>query len=159
MAFTAYRTWVPGEVVTAAQLNEQLRDNGNYLKDGMEARIIRLVTVIDYNDGSPIILFPAPENSIILDVMVRVLTVYNDGAATVTIGDAGDADGFLTTAIIAPAVAGWKAAGVDDKGAYLLVGGIAHVKAYAAATYINLYQVPGTSTQGQIRVEIIYVPA
>ena len=31
MAFTAYRTWVTGEVVTAAQLNEQIRDNGNAL--------------------------------------------------------------------------------------------------------------------------------
>lgn len=28
MAFTAYRTWVAGEVVTAAQFNEQIRDNG-----------------------------------------------------------------------------------------------------------------------------------
>ena len=31
MAFTAFRTWVTGEVVTAAQLNEQIRDNGNAL--------------------------------------------------------------------------------------------------------------------------------
>lgn len=32
MAWTAPRTWVTGEVVTAAQLNEQLRDNERYLK-------------------------------------------------------------------------------------------------------------------------------
>lgn len=29
MAFTAYRTWTPGETVTAALLNAQVRDNGN----------------------------------------------------------------------------------------------------------------------------------
>uniref|UniRef100_A0A6M3KHB6 Uncharacterized protein n=1 Tax=viral metagenome TaxID=1070528 RepID=A0A6M3KHB6_9ZZZZ len=29
MAFTALRTWVAGEIVTAAMLNEQVRDNGN----------------------------------------------------------------------------------------------------------------------------------
>jgi hypothetical protein len=29
MAKTTYRTWITGETVTAAQLNEQIRDNGN----------------------------------------------------------------------------------------------------------------------------------
>jgi len=39
MAFTALKTWVTGEIVTAAMLNEQLRDNGNmYIqKDGSVA--------------------------------------------------------------------------------------------------------------------------
>ena len=32
MAWTAPRTWTTGEVVTAAQLNEQIRDNENWLK-------------------------------------------------------------------------------------------------------------------------------
>ena len=32
MAFTAYRVWVAGEVVTAAIMNEQIRANGRYLK-------------------------------------------------------------------------------------------------------------------------------
>jgi len=31
MAFTAYRTW-SAATLTAAQMNEQVRDNGNYLK-------------------------------------------------------------------------------------------------------------------------------
>lgn len=39
MAWTAPRTWVTGEIVTAAQLNEQIRDNMNMLiqKDGSVA--------------------------------------------------------------------------------------------------------------------------
>lgn len=31
MAFTAFRTWSPGETVTAAMFNEQIRDNGNVI--------------------------------------------------------------------------------------------------------------------------------
>lgn len=33
MAWVAPRTWTTGELVTAAMLNEQIRDNENYLKD------------------------------------------------------------------------------------------------------------------------------
>ena len=32
MAWTAHRTWVTAEVVTAAQMNEQVRDNSTWLK-------------------------------------------------------------------------------------------------------------------------------
>jgi len=34
MAKTTFRTWVTGETVTAAQLNEQIRDNGNEIWKG-----------------------------------------------------------------------------------------------------------------------------
>lgn len=33
MAFTPYRTWNAGEVVTAPMMNQQIRDNGNVLKN------------------------------------------------------------------------------------------------------------------------------
>ena len=32
MAFVAYRTWVAAETVDEDHMNEQIRDNGNYLK-------------------------------------------------------------------------------------------------------------------------------
>lgn len=35
MAWTTPRTWTTGELVTAAMMNEQLRDNENYLKDAV----------------------------------------------------------------------------------------------------------------------------
>ena len=38
MAFTTPRTWVVGEITTAAQLNEQVRDNTRYLK-GLDGAI------------------------------------------------------------------------------------------------------------------------
>lgn len=31
MAFTPYRTWTAGEIVTASMMNQQIRDNGNIL--------------------------------------------------------------------------------------------------------------------------------
>src|SRR5574338_529518 len=37
MAKTNYRNWIPGEIVTAAQLNEQIRDNGNAIWVGTTA--------------------------------------------------------------------------------------------------------------------------
>lgn len=37
MAKKAFKTWVTGEVVTAAQMNEQIRDNGNELWKGTTA--------------------------------------------------------------------------------------------------------------------------
>jgi hypothetical protein len=37
MAKTAFRTWVLGEIVTAAMMNEQIRDNGNEIWKGTTA--------------------------------------------------------------------------------------------------------------------------
>lgn len=37
MAKSAYRTWTVGEIVTAAMLNEQIRDNGNEIWQGTTA--------------------------------------------------------------------------------------------------------------------------
>jgi len=37
MAWTTPRTWVTGEVVTAAMMNEQVRDNEDYLKAHVDA--------------------------------------------------------------------------------------------------------------------------
>lgn len=41
MAWTAPRTWVTGELVTAAQLNEQVRDNTDFLHNRPRARVYR----------------------------------------------------------------------------------------------------------------------
>jgi hypothetical protein len=37
MAKTSYRTWVAGELITAAMLNQQIRDNGNEIWKGTTA--------------------------------------------------------------------------------------------------------------------------
>lgn len=158
MAWTAARTWVTGEVTTAAQLNEQIRDNENYLKDAVEARTIRVVTTVDFDDGSPVLLLAAPENSIILRVLARVTTAY-DAASWATIGDATDNDGFLEDVVLDPEVAGAKGESDDEGGAYLWDTDHKLVKYYTAATNVNLYQNAGASVQGTIRVVIEYIPA
>jgi len=49
MAFTEFRTWTPGETVTAALLNAQVRDNGNAIKVAIE-HIVKGGTLIN-TDG------------------------------------------------------------------------------------------------------------
>ena len=43
MAFVAYRTWVAGETVNEDHMNEQIRDNGNYLKTLLDAAVADIV--------------------------------------------------------------------------------------------------------------------
>jgi len=58
MAFTAYRTFVAGEIVTAAMLNQQIRDNGNYLKGVGQVPTIQSGLTIDNSLGSERLLLP-----------------------------------------------------------------------------------------------------
>jgi len=49
MGWTTPRTWVTGAVLTAAQMNEQIRDNQNYLKEHMDVadrrKVLNCVTL------------------------------------------------------------------------------------------------------------------
>jgi len=58
MAFTSYRTWVAGEIVTAALMNAQIRDNGNYLKGVGQVPTIQSGLTIDNSLGSERLLLP-----------------------------------------------------------------------------------------------------
>ena len=58
MAWTAPRTWTTGEIVTAAHLNEQVRDNATHLKDTLTsctfAGAPTRALSTDYQNGSSI---------------------------------------------------------------------------------------------------------
>ena len=58
MAFTAYRTWVAGEVVTAAIGNEQWRDNGRYMHGDDGVPTIKSGLTIDNSDGDEYLKLP-----------------------------------------------------------------------------------------------------
>uniref|UniRef100_A0A6M3KEU6 Uncharacterized protein n=1 Tax=viral metagenome TaxID=1070528 RepID=A0A6M3KEU6_9ZZZZ len=58
MSFTAYRTFVAGEIVTAAMLNQQIRDNGNYLKGVGQVPTIQSGLTLDNSLGSERLLLP-----------------------------------------------------------------------------------------------------
>jgi len=51
MAFVAYRTWVAAETVDEDHMNEQIRDNGNYLKTAADTHddcVMRDGTTVAY---------------------------------------------------------------------------------------------------------------
>jgi|TARA_Y100000310_G_scaffold317685_1_gene370846 hypothetical protein len=58
MAWTAPRTWVAGEVVTAALMNTHVRDNLRYLKGLDGVPTIESGLIIDNTDGDEYLQLP-----------------------------------------------------------------------------------------------------
>ena len=87
---------------------------------------------VNYNDASPAALFDVPANTFVVEVKVRIVTAFGGTTPLITIGDGDDADGFFTSAEIAPAtaIAGYKS---SLKGAQPYAGG----KIYTAADTID----------------------
>ncbi len=98
MGLEAYRTWVVDAVLTAAQLNEQIRDNGNELLKGG-------FSVVFDGAGAPIsvgtrITIPETPFKFTID------------AATLKSSDAADSDNFIID-ILVPPVASNEAGDTD----------------------------------------------
>jgi hypothetical protein len=85
MAWTAPRTWVTSEVVTAAQLNTHLRDNELWLNSSRAVRVWHS-SAITVNDTSDKVL---PFNSEVIDTDVFHNTSTNNTRLTVPAGMAG----------------------------------------------------------------------
>ncbi len=94
MAYTSPRTWVVGEVVTAAQLNEQLRDNMIYTKEMAENAGLAIV----FDGGGAAILAPTayhvfvPGDATITGAQVRA-SLSSDESITIDIRRLADSDG------------------------------------------------------------------
>ena len=58
MAWTAPRTWVVGEIVTAAQLNTHIRDNESYLKGIGQVPTIQSGLIVDSSLGTEYLTIP-----------------------------------------------------------------------------------------------------
>uniref|UniRef100_A0A6M3JUH0 Uncharacterized protein n=1 Tax=viral metagenome TaxID=1070528 RepID=A0A6M3JUH0_9ZZZZ len=91
MAFTAYRTWVAGEIVTAALLNEQIRDNGRYHHGDDGVPTILSGLIIDNTDGDEYFKLPllstaecatvlAAEGEVAFDEQTHRIKMYNGSA-------------------------------------------------------------------------------
>jgi len=104
MAFTAYRTFVAGEIVTAAMLNQQIRDNGNYLKGVGQVPTIQSGLTIDNTGGDERLLLPLlstaecttvlnAEGEVAFDEQTHTPKYYN-GSAIKDIGDHGSLGGL-----------------------------------------------------------------
>ena len=157
MAWTTPRTWGI-EIVTAPQLNEQLRDNMTWLYDNIVN--IQRVTSVDvaYNASSPLTLFTAPAGSVILGMCAYLEITYNGVAPAVIIGDAADTDGFMTTANTnGGAAVGWRGLAENERGAYLYASSVARVKGDSVETAIIATITVSDATAGKLTVHITYM--
>lgn len=120
MSFTAYATWVAGSILTAAQLNQQLRDNGLILKTSI-ADDGRISGEIKYHRQDPstvsisagtasydVSLFNSFKTTLNANITTFTVTGWTASKAqTVVIKLTQDGTGSRTVAF----PAGWKWAG------------------------------------------------
>lgn len=98
--------------------------------------------LFNYGDATPKNLFTVAANKIILSVSIVLGTAFDDIAATLSIGDAGNVQRLLATTDILP----------NEIGTYTTEPG----NKYGVATAITLSITAGTSTQGSGLVVITY---
>ena len=100
-------------------------------------------------DTGNVTIVTADDGWVVEDVYFEVTTTF-DGDAVVTIGDAGDADGYLRDADINQGVAAYYGYESDERGDYLYDATNSHSrqKIYTASTAIVIYVTQTTATQG-----------
>src|SRR3990167_6626892 len=102
MAFTSPRTWVAGEIVTAALMNTHIRDNERYLKGLDGVPTIESGLTIDNTDGDERLLLPLlstaecstvlnAEGEVAHDEQTHRIKVY-DGTAVRSLVSTADVD-------------------------------------------------------------------
>jgi hypothetical protein len=105
MPWTSPRTWTTGETVTAAMMNEQVRDNSAYLKDEIEKATIYLHILDDdvaltTGDGQIYFTVPSTLNEyVITGVAACVYTASSSGTPTIQIHNLTDTVDVLSTPI------------------------------------------------------------
>lgn len=106
-----------------------------------------LVYTIAYTEpsASPITIGNISQNSRVTQVVVDVITDFNDAGSVITVGDAGDASRLLSNAFI----------DLTEIGTYVV--NVDYVYTSATDTDILLHFNFGTSTSGQCRVSVTYV--
>jgi len=118
MSFVSPRTWVAGEVITAAIMNEAVRDNLRYLKGTGQVPTISSGLVIDNTDGDEYFKLPLhttsecasvlnAESEIAYDGTLHRIKYYNGGSVE-KIMDVGDTlDTPTDSASTRPISANW----------------------------------------------------
>jgi hypothetical protein len=91
---------------------------------------------------------PVTPGQIVIGVRAQVLTAW-DGSATVNIGDAADADGYIPTANLAAGTVDAFYSSPGGAGAY------AQGKAYMSGGVVTV-AIGGTPTVGKLAVSVIY---
>jgi len=118
MAFTAYRTFVAGEIVTAAMLNQQIRDNGRYIHGDDGVPTILSGLTIDNTDGDERLLLPLlstaecstvlnAEGEVAFDETTHQMKEYDGTAVRVVLSEADVDDTPVNGATTVPVSSNW----------------------------------------------------
>lgn len=87
-----------------------------------------------WNTASPLAIFSAPAGSTIVKAVIKISTVFNGAAPTLSIGDSGNNSRLMTTAQNDP----------KTLGSYI----VEFPHEYGSLTAVNLYITPSTASQG-----------
>jgi hypothetical protein len=83
MGWTAPRTWVTGEIVTAAELNAHVRDNMNFLKSGVVASTTVTANVGPTSSTTELVVASAP--AVTFDGTTQVEVMFSWYNVTLTV--------------------------------------------------------------------------
>jgi len=95
-----------------------------------------------FDSASPLVVLPLAAGAVVLDVMLQIITPFDDPAATLTLGTAADASRFLGSGDNLPGQAGGYG---DDLPQY-----------FTASETMRLFISPGSSTQGTGKIIVRY---
>ena len=118
MSFTAPRTWVAGEIVTASIMNSAVRDNLRYLKGLDGVPTIESGLTIDNTDGDERLLLPLlttaecstvlnAEGEVAFDEQTHQLKEYDGTAIRILISEADVDDTPVNGATTVPVSSNW----------------------------------------------------
>jgi len=118
MAWTSNRTWVVGEIVTAAIMNTYIRDNLNYLKGINQVPTIESGLIVDNTDGDEYVKLPLlstaetgtvldAEGKIAFDETTHQLKLHNGTAVKAVISEADVDDTPVNGADTVPVSSNW----------------------------------------------------
>ncbi len=148
MSWTDPKTW-KSEIVSASDLNPQIRDNLTFLYDQIETSLHFEVIDVYGAGASTQTLVGLPSYSVALEVLVYVVAAFND---EVSIGDENNNEGFMTEAQVDATNTGWKGEGENDRGVYLW-NARRLVKGYHQAKDIQAYS---NASSGHLKAFIMY---
>lgn len=145
MAWTTPRTWVTGEVVTAAQMNTHVRDDLNYLYNGRErCRVTDPVQTIT-NDTETAIAFSAEgyDTATMHDNATNNtrITIPTNGVYLLNANGyfSGDADGYRKISILWNGVTEFAAAHTRPAGTELTPMSVTYVEFLSASQYVEMF--------------------
>lgn len=128
-----------GPIPAASLTQEQIT---NLIVIGASISVGRIDLDFTYNTGSPLTILNVEENTRVTEVSINLTEVFNDAAATLSVGHVGNAQGLMTQ--------------TDNVAQEIAEYSVAPNIVYAGADVIYLTINKGTSNQGGGTVSVLF---